>query len=373
MYSFRCLQTIKEIEIVNRINATQTLVNRRNFIAGLSAAMTIPVASSTGKSHMQSKELIKPKALKQGDTVGLITPSTEVIDPDRLALAAKTLKYFGLRTKMGNNVGKRSVNYASSVNARLDDLHAMFSDKTVDGVFAVRGGYGSGHLLDQIDYSLIRKNPKIFLGYSDITAMHLAIYKRAGVVTFHGPVAVSSYTDYTQAAFHKALFETKPIGKLTNPRESNQLRPDHNLRTVKGGKASGQLIGGNLSLIAATMGTEFEIDTRGKIFFIEDVDEQPYSLDRMLTQLRLAGKLDSAAGIIFGECTDCAPRDYKPSFASPYSLGEVVDNILGGLKIPVLYGLTIGHTADQLTLPLGVKATLDADNGYLEITEGAVI
>jgi muramoyltetrapeptide carboxypeptidase len=366
-------QTIKEIEIVIRKNCMAAPSNRRNFLAGLSAALTTPFASTVGNSCMQAKDLIKPKALKQGDTVGLITPSTEVIDPDRLALAAKTLKYFGLRVKMGNNVGKRSVNYLSSVNSRLDDLHTMFGDKTVDAVFAVRGGYGSGHLLDKIDYSLIRKNPKIFLGYSDITAMHLAIYKRAGLVTFHGPVAVSSYTDYTQAAFRKALFDTRPIGRLTNPQEGNQIRPEHQLRTVRGGKASGQLIGGNLSLIAATMGTEFEIDTRGKILFLEDVDEQPYSLDRMLTHMRLAGKLDSAAGIIFGECADCAPRDYKPSLASPYSLGEVVDNILGGLKIPVLYGLTIGHTADQLTLPMGVKATLDADNGYLEITEPAVV
>jgi muramoyltetrapeptide carboxypeptidase len=366
-------QIIKEIETVNRINRKEALFQRRNFLAGLSAAMSIPFASTTGNSFMQANGLIKPKALKQGDTVGLITPSTEVIDPDRLALAAMTLKFFGLRVKMGSNVGKRSVNYTGSVNARLDDLHAMFSDKAVDGVFAVRGGYGSGHLLDKIDYSVIRKNPKIFLGYSDITALHLAIYKRAGVVTFHGPVAVSSYTDYTQAAFRKALFDRRPIGRLTNPQESNQLRPEHHLRTVRGGKASGQLIGGNLSLIAATMGTEFEIDTRGKILFLEDVGEQPYSLDRMLTHMRLAGKLDSAAGIIFGECAECAPRDYKPSMASPYSLGEVVDNILGGLKIPVLYGLTIGHTADQLTLPMGVKATLDADNGFLDITESAVV
>lgn len=321
---------------------------------------------------MQSQNLIKPKALKPGDTVGLITPSTEVIDPDRLALAAKTLKYFNLKTKFGNSVGKRTANYLTSVQARLDDLHSMFSDKTVDAVFAVRGGYGSAHLLDRIDYPLIRKNPKIFLGYSDITAMHLAINKRSGLVTFHGPVALSSYTEYTQLCFRKALFEAKPIGKLTNPAESNVLRPDHHLRTINGGKASGPLIGGNLSLITATMGTEFEIDTRSKILFIEDVDEQPYSIDRMLTQLRLAGKLDQAAGIIFGECADCKPRDFQPSFASPYSLGEVVDNILGGLKIPVLYGLTIGHTDDQLTLPIGVKATLDAERGVLEILESGV-
>ncbi len=322
---------------------------------------------------MDVNDLIKPKALKPGATVGLITPSTEVIDPDRLALAEHTLKYFGLKSKAGKNLGKRSVDYKSSIQMRLDDLHEMFSDKTVDAIFAVRGGYGAGHLLDKIDYALIRKNPKIFLGYSDITALHLAIYKNAHLVTFHGPVAISSFTDYTQTYFRKALFEKSPIGKMTNPIEENQLRPEHHLRTVKGGKATAPIIGGNLSLVTQLMGTPFELDTRGKILFIEDVEEQAYSIDRMLTNLRLAGKLEQAAGIIFGECADCGPRDFQPSSASPYSLGEVVNNILGDLKVPVLYGLTIGHTRDQLTLPLGLLATLDADNGTVEIKEAAVV
>jgi muramoyltetrapeptide carboxypeptidase len=138
---------------------------------------------------------------------------------------------------------------------------------------------------------------------------------------------------------------------------------------VRPGKAAGRLIGGNLSLICSTLGTPFEIETRGRILFIEDVDEQPYSLDRMLTQLRLAGKLQAAAGVIFGECHDCRPRDYQPSFDSTLSVGEVIDEILGKFDIPVLSGLTIGHTGDQLTLPLGVLATLDADKGELVIEE----
>jgi muramoyltetrapeptide carboxypeptidase len=347
-------------------------VNRRTFAAGLGAAI-VTALSQNRRASMQAKALLKPKALREGDTVALITPGTEVIDPDRLLLAQQTLQYFGLRPLMGRNVGKRTVNYKTSITARLDDLHEAFSNQAVKAVFAVRGGYGSGQLLDRMDYPLIRNNPKIFVGFSDITAMHLAIHKRTGLVTFHGPVAVSDFPPYTQSSFRKALFENHPIGKLTNPEEGNKLRPNHKLRAVVGGKATGQLIGGNLSLISTLMGTEFEIDTKGKILFLEDVDEQPYNLDRMLTQLRLAGKLDAAAGIIFGECADCRSRDFKPSFASPYSLGEVVDNLFGDLKIPVLYGLTIGHTDDQLTLPLGLNATLDADNGTLEIKESAVL
>src|SRR5947208_7789932 len=258
-------------------------------------------------------KLIRPRALRPGATVGLITPSTYVSDPDRLALAERTLRYFDLKPKFGKNVRKRSGYLGGSIDERLEDLHSMFADPDVDAVFAIRGGYGAMQLLDRIDYTLIRNNPKIFLGYSDITALHLAIQKRAGLVTFHGPVAVSEFSDYTQKHFRRALFETAPLGALTNPPDTNLLRPSHTLRTIRGGKARGALVGGNLTLISTTMGTPFEIDTRGRILLLEDVDEQPYSIDRMLTQLRLAGKLDAAAGIVFGECNACRPSDYKPA------------------------------------------------------------
>jgi muramoyltetrapeptide carboxypeptidase len=242
----------------------------------------------------------------------------------------------------------------------------------VKAIFALRGGYGAAQLLDRIDYSLIKSHPKIFLGYSDITALHLGIHQKTGLVTFHGPVVLSRFTPFTQEHFRQALFETKAIGAVTNPPESNPLRPEHTLRTVRPGRARGPLIGGNLTLVSTTMGTPYEIETRGKILFIEDVDEEPYRIDRMLTQLRLAGKFDAAAGLIFGECEDCRPKDFKPSFNSTFTLGEIVDNILGGLKIPVLSGLTFGHTNDQLTLPLGIMATLDADKGELVVEEPAV-
>jgi len=305
--------------------------------------------------------------------VGLVTPATEVPDPDRLALAEHTIRYLGLRSKRGKNVGRRFGTYRESVETRLDDLHAMFRDPEVRAVFAVRGGYGSAHLLDRIDYDLIRRNPKVFVGYSDITALHLAINRHARLVTFHGPVVLSRFTDYTQQHFRKVVFETRPPGKLGNPPESNQVRPAHSLRTVRPGTATGQLTGGNLSLIVSTLGTPYEIDTRGKILFLEDVEEQAYSIDRMLTQLRLAGKLKDAAGIVWGECDGCGPRDYKPSTVLPFTVGEVVDNLLGALEIPVLSGLTIGHTNDQLTLPLGVTATLDAAAGTLDLKESGVV
>jgi muramoyltetrapeptide carboxypeptidase len=193
------------------------------------------------------------------------------------------------------------------------------------------------------------------------------------VVTFHGPVALARFTPYTQTYFRKALFETEPMGRVTNPPDSDPLRPAHVLRTVRRGSARGPLLGGNLTLISTTMGTPYEIETAGRILLLEDVDEEPYRIDRMLTQLRLAGKLEAAAGVIFGECQDCRPRDFQPSFDSTLSTGEVVDQILGRLRTPVLSGLTIGHTEDQLTIPLGVMAHLDTDKGELLIEEAGVI
>jgi muramoyltetrapeptide carboxypeptidase len=348
-------------------------MKRRNFLAGVGAASAFPLIRTGIYSSPAPADLIRPKALRPGDTVGLITPATEVPDPDRLALAERTINYFKLRMKRGRNVGKHFATYHESIQARLDDLHTMFRDPEVKAVFCIRGGYASAHLLDRIDYDLIRRNPKIFVGYSDITAMHLAINARSRLVTFHGPIVLSRFTDYTLQYFRKALFETTPVGKVSNPPDSSELRPAHTLRTVRPGIASGPLTGGNLSLISSTLGTPYEIDTRGCILFIEDTDEQAYSIDRMLTHLRLAGKFEQAAGVIWGECQDCGPRDFQPSTVLPFSIGEVVDNILGDLKVPVLSGLTIGHTNDQLTLPLGVAATLDATAGTLEIKEAGVV
>lgn len=326
------------------------------------------------RAQAATGEPLKPRVLKKGDAVALITPSTAVTDPEKLATAERTLRYFELTPKWGKHVGKRAGYLGGSIDERLEDLHSMFADSAVKAVFCLRGGYGSGQLLNRIDYDLIRKNPKIFIGYSDITALHLAIHKMTGLVTFHGPVPLSAFTTYTQNAYRNALFEARALGELTNPAEANALRPNHLARAVRPGKARGRLVGGNLSLIAATMGTPYEIDTRDRILFIEDVEEQPYSIDRMLTQLRLAGKLEQAAGIVFGECNGCAPREHQPAFAEgTFTTPEVVDRILGDLRIPVLAGLTIGHTPDQLTLPLGVMAELDSAKGTLTVEEPATI
>ncbi len=338
-------------------------MNRRSFLAAVPAGAAMAQAQPG---------LVKPRVLRPGDTVGLVTPSTYVSDPDRLWLAQKTVEALGLRCKMGRFVGRREGYLGGTIRERLEDLHAMFADPEVKGVFCVRGGYGTAMLLDSLDYGLIRRNPKVFLGYSDITALHLGIHRMTGLATFHGPVVLSGLSDWTLEHFRRALFETKPLGRLSNPPEPRPIRPRHPWRAVRPGKARGPLIGGNLTLISTTLGTPYEIQTEGKILFLEDVGEEPYSIDRMLTHLRLAGKFPGIRGLVWGECAACRPREFQPGFESTFSTGEVVQNILGALDVPVLTGLVIGHTDDQLTLPLGVEAELDADAGTLTILESAL-
>jgi muramoyltetrapeptide carboxypeptidase len=344
-------------------------MERRSFVLAAASAVG---AAKAGAATAGEPAYLKPRPLKPGDTVALITPATYVSSPDALQLAQRTLEYFGLKCKRGRNVGKRSGYLGGSVEERVADLHEAFLDPDVNAVMCTRGGYGSGMLLDRIDFGLIRQHPKIFIGYSDITSLHLGIHQKSKLITFHGPMALASFTDYTLDHFKRALFDARPLGELSNPPEARAFRPKHPTRTLHGGRATGQLIGGNLTLVAASMGTPWEIETDGKVLFLEDVGEEPYSMDRMLTQLRLGGKFRNIRALILGECLDCRPREFQPGFESSFSLGEVYDNILGDLKAPCFSGLTIGHTDDQLTLPLGVRATVDADACTLTIEEEAL-
>jgi muramoyltetrapeptide carboxypeptidase len=309
-----------------------------------------------------SKKLVKPAALKAGDVVGLITPASNVVNNADWPRIEQSMKSLGLEFRLGRNVRRKGY-IAGTIDERITDLHDMFRDPAIKGIFAIRGGYGTPQLLDRIDYDLIKKNPKIFVGYSDITALHLAFHQKLGLVTFHGPTANSKFPPFSMSHFRKALFEAAPLGKLTNPSEG------HALRTIRPGTARGRLITGNLSLISNLMGTPYEIDTRDKILLLEDVGEEAFRIDRMLTQLKLGGKLDRVAGVVWGECEKCKPT---PGVDVPLTEREVIDRILGGLGVPVLSGLTFGHTEDQLTLPQGVMATLDATAGTLSIDESAL-
>ncbi len=311
-----------------------------------------------------SAPLIKPRALKAGDTVGLVAPASYTFDLWRLDDASARVEALGLKPKFGRHVrGRRGF------QERVADLHEMFADRSVAAIFSLQGGYGTPRLLDRLDYDLIRRNPKILLGYSDITGLHLAISRKSGLVTFHGPNLLGSLPPRTLESLKKALFVAEPIGEVTNPEETDPLNAEFPLRTVAPGVARGRLTGGNLTLIAHTMGTPYEIDTTDRILLLEDTGEAPYRIDRMLVQLRLAGKLQAAAGIVFGTCTDCGPS--RSSFEISFSLSDVLQELLGSLGKPVLAGILFGHTKEKAIIPIGVEAELDAGAKKLAIVESA--
>ena len=315
--------------------------------------------------------MIKPPVLRLGDTVGLVSPASPVhehgdVTEEDLQHGIECLKSLGFHVRLGKHAREVRGYFAGADQARADDLHAMFADNTIRAILCIQGGYGTPRLLPYLDFDLIRKNPKVFMGYSDVTALNVAIHQRTGLVTFHGPMVGYDMTrefTYTKQWFERAVMRREPIGDIKNPDDGPETV------SLSPGRATGRLTGGNLSLLIATLGTPYEVDTTGAIVFLEDVDELPYRFDRMLTHFALAGKLRAAAGIVIGECVNCVPKDAKkPSL----TLTEILDDLVRPLNKPAIYGVCCGHGKKKLTLPYGVQATLDADACCLVIEEAAV-
>lgn len=306
-----------------------------------------------------------PETLSPGDTIGVITPASPM-DGDRLQRGCEYLRGRGYKVVMGDNVFQQRGYLAGSDQQRAGDINAMFRNPDVKAIFCSRGGYGSPRLLERIDYERIHDNPKIFIGYSDITTLELAIWHKTGLITFSGPmVAVEmgkGIHSYTEAQLWRALTDANPIGRIHNP-------PEYTFTALAPGKAHGVLIGGCLSTIVPLLGTEYLPDFEGAILFLEDIDEEPYRIDRYLAHLRNAGILHAVAGIVFGQFVNCVSSDPdKPSL----SLEEVLIDYTAELGIPVLSGLAYGHVDVKTTMPVGVRAFLDADTTILEIV-GAVL
>jgi muramoyltetrapeptide carboxypeptidase len=355
------------------------MINRRDFgklltVSGMAAAGTGGLAGTASPSaapapHKARPPLQKPRRLAPGDTVGVVLPATLAFEASTVDIGREQLEALGFRVKMGAHVRARHGYFAGTDRERAADLQEMFEDDAVRGIVCHSGGWGSPRLLPLLDFDRIRRHPKVFLGFSDVTALLNALHQETGLVTFHGPVASSVLRPWTLEHLRRALQSPAPLGTLANPpKEEDELigRAFRTL-TIRGGRARGRLVGGNLTLLAALMGTPWEIDTEGAILLLEDTDEELYRIDRMLTQLALGGKLDKAAGVVFGTCTDCPVEG--PSF----SLEEILRDRLEPLGVPVLKGLAFGHIPEKLTLPIGLPATLDADAGTLTFDEAAVV
>ncbi len=321
---------------------------------------------------METPQTIVPRRLKKGATIGLITPAG-VISPEKLIKTKNLLDRLGYKSYHTENVLSKWGYLAGRDKEKLDDLHLMFKNDEVDAIMCVRGGYGTMRLLPDIDYDLIRKNPKILIGYSDITALIQAIHKKTGLVGFHGVVGTSAFTEYTIQNFFDILTEPKESKIISSfPPRPNSV--DAYLPYVLNkGKAEGKLIGGNLALLASLMGTPYEPDFENKIVFIEDIDEAPYRIDRMLTQLLLSGKLQKAAGIVLGVFNACDLDRENLSSENSLSLKEVIKDRLSNLSIPIIYGFSFGHIQNQAIFPIGINAEIDTDSFTIRLLEPTVL
>lgn len=313
--------------------------------------------------------LILPEKLSPGDTVGIVAPSSPMFEDGQIEFTFRWLKKLGLKWKLGEHLHEHHGDLAGVDAARLEDFHRMWADEEVKAVFPVRGGNGSVRLLSDLNFDLIRKNPKILIGFSDITGLLIPIHQETGMVTFHGPTAGSFFdSEYTFENFKRALFDKNPIGTIKDPDKQDDYAPSYPpYRMVfSPGEAEAPLTGGCLTLIRQLMGTPWEINTDGKIFFFEDVGEEPHAVDMMVTQLLLAGKFDKVAGVIVGECVECRPGKSRRSRMNiNFSMERMLKERLSHLKVPVVYGMRFGHSKVKFTIPIGAKARLKAgDDGF---------
>lgn len=345
------------------------IANRRRFfqLLGLSLLASQLPAAATNQSlpdrmpDRMPDHILKPPKLKVGDTVGLINPASPV-DLEDVEYTEKALAKLGLKVKRGAHILDEYGYLAGKDRDRAADIQAMFADDSVKALLTLRGGWGCNRILPLLDYNLIRQNPKIIMGYSDITSLLLAIYARSGMVTFHGPVGTSEWNQFSLGYFQRILFNGGAV-KMVNPvRISGEA--------IAPGKATGRIVGGNLSVLTSMVGSPYLPDWNQTILFVEEIGEDIYRIDRMLTQLKIAGILDQIAGFIFAQCRNCTPgEDDDPSLTLP----QVLSDIIKPLGIPAWYGSAIGHIPDKFTIPIGVPVEIDANNATIQMLENAVI
>ncbi len=350
-------------------------MQRRKFIRNIGIGGLLlpldPTSVSSPVNYITNTDNIIPEALKEGDTIGIVSPASAIFESEPYEIAKESFEAMGLKVKFGKNTRNRYGHLAGTDEERAEEFNDMFRDDSIKAVIALRGGSGAARILDKIDYEAIRKNPKIFIGYSDITALHMAIFKKTGLVNFHGPVAVSTWNSFSVDYLKRLLFNKEAV-KYENPvNKGDELAQTKNrIRVINEGTARGQLLGGNLSVLTGIMGSEyFPKDWKGKILYLEDVGEKIYAVDRMMTQLYLAGVFNEISGFVFGKCTDCDPGG---SGYGSLTIEEVIDHFIKPLNIPAYSGAMIGHIDDNVTIPNGIEAKMDARTGTIQLLNPAV-
>ena len=312
-------------------------------------------------------EILKPPKLTHGDLISIIAPASSVSDD---SLIQKSFNYFeklGYKVKLGKNVYQKRGYLAGTDEQRLEDIHDSFYDMNIKAIFCLRGGYGSARLLDKIDYNLIKRNPKIFVGYSDITSLQMAFLQKTKLVTFSGPMTATDFiVDLDPNAedfFWRIVTSNKKIGKISNTNSEKFI-------TIKKGRNEGNLIGGNLSIILSLFGTGYLPLLKNFILLLEEINESPYKIDRMLNQLRLGRFFNNMRGVILGKFVDCCEHD---SNKKTLSVNEVILDYFGKMDIPIINNFMYGHINEKLTIPFGINCKLNASRLGVEILEAAVV
>lgn len=333
--------------------------SRRLFLQQAGAAsLLVPLAGFT--SAEEKPTLLRAPRLKPGNTIALTAPAGAIFNEESITKAVTALEAAGFKVKTGDTLKARYGYLAGEDAFRAKELNALFSDSSVHAIMAMRGGWGCARLLPLIDFENIRKHPKIITGFSDITTLLLALHHKTGLVTFHGPVGNSSLGEFTMQQFLRVV-QRGEAATLQQPEGDPVI-------TITPGKARGVLAGGNLTVLCSLMGTGYLPDWENKILFVEETEEEPYSIDRLLTQLKLAGVLQKLSGFIFGKCTKCEAEEPEKSL----TLQQVLNDHIRPLKVPAFFGSSFGHVRDKLTLPLGTEAEIDAASGTIRLLQASV-
>jgi muramoyltetrapeptide carboxypeptidase len=354
---------------------------RRHFIATAAATAAATVAAGTGApAHAQAAAAVpraprlptlRPRRLQPGDTIALINPSNAVFERLPYVLATEALQALGFKVKEAPNLHARYGPFAGTDAQRAADVNAMFADPTVQGILALTGGSGGNRILPLLDYGLIGRNPKFLGGFSDVTALINAVNAQTGLVTFHCPLGVSDWNAFSVQWLRGAVMDAR-AQTLANELEREDALVPRNNRTqiLRGGRARGPLVGGNLAVFSSMAGSPYWPSLDGAILFLEETNEAIYRCDRMLSTLKLAGALDRLAGVVLGAFTNCTPGDGQ---YGTLTLDEVFDDyFVKPLKVPVYSGALFGHIKRKFTLPVGLAVEMDADAGTLRYLQPAV-
>ena len=344
-------------------------MHRRGFLQTLGFGSLAATAFS--RTTASAAAVVKPRRLTAGDTVALISPATATFQSLDVQIAQESLEALGLKTRVGEHLLDRHGYLAGEDKARAADINALFADRSVAAIHPIRGGWGSGRLLPYLDFEVIRRNPKILLGYSDITALLLAIHAKTGLVTFHGPIGMGRWDPFSVDYYRRVLFNGEPVtwqNKHDLSDRNSLTQTEFRTQTIVPGRAHGRLLGGNLTILTSLLGSPYVPDMDGAILFCEDVHEEPYRIDRMVTQLKLAGVLGRIKGFVFGSCSECGPGEGYASL----TLEEIFNDLIKPLGVPAWQGAMIGHQQPQWTLPEGLQVEIDADSGTIRLLESPV-